>query len=49
LNWFIPAFVNSRVGSSAGTREELGTTAWPFFSKYLRKELRISRDVIDVF
>src|SRR5688500_7126847 len=29
LNWFIPAFVNSSVGSSCGTTGELGTNVWP--------------------
>jgi hypothetical protein len=33
LNWFIPALVNSRVGSSAGTSELLGTRWWPWASK----------------
>ena len=49
LNWFIPAFVKSSVGSSPGTSEELGTIACPFFSKYLRKLLRISRESIRLF
>ena len=46
LNWFIPAFVKSSVGSSCGTSGELGTTRWPFRSKNFRKEARISFDVI---
>src|SRR6185295_13211703 len=29
LNWFIPALVKSRVGSSRGTQGELGTNVWP--------------------
>src|SRR5690349_17769229 len=29
LNWFIPAFVNSSVGSSCGTTGELGTNVCP--------------------
>src|SRR4051794_32441126 len=31
LNWFIPALVNSSVGSSCGTTGEDGTNAWPCF------------------
>src|SRR3954469_8609625 len=31
LNWFIPALVNSSVGSSCGTTGELGTNVWPCF------------------
>ena len=46
LNWFIPALVNSSVGSSCGTSGELGTTVWPFCRKYSRKLLRISRERI---
>src|SRR3954470_18631397 len=49
LNWFIPAFVNSSVGSSAGTSGELGTMRWPFFLKYSRKDDRISFDVMVSF
>jgi hypothetical protein len=49
LNWFIPALVKSRVGSSPGTSEELAAIAWPCFSKYFRKELRISRESIRLF
>ena len=33
LNCTIPALVNSRVGSPAGTREELATRVWPWDSK----------------
>src|SRR3954468_21137699 len=29
LNWFIPALVNSSVGSSCGTTGDDGTKAWP--------------------
>src|SRR5262245_40895970 len=29
LNWFTPALVKSRVGSSSGTQGELGTNVWP--------------------
>src|SRR4051794_23164700 len=32
LNWFIPALVNSNVGSSCGTTGELGTNVCPCFS-----------------
>src|SRR6478609_2988423 len=46
LNWFIPAFVNSSVGSSPGTSEELGTMVCPCFWKYSRKLRRISRERI---
>src|SRR5687767_473419 len=46
LNWFMPAFVKSSVGSPCGTRGELGTIRWPFRSKYFRKEARISLEVI---
>jgi hypothetical protein len=49
LNWFIPAFVKRSVGSSDGTSDELGTMACPFFSKYLRKAVRTSREVIRSF
>lgn len=35
LNWFMPALVNSRVGSSCGTRLEERTTVWPLVSKIL--------------
>ena len=38
MNWFIPALVKSSVGSSPGSSGLLGTTRWPCFSKYLRKE-----------
>src|SRR5438105_1427870 len=42
LNWFIPALVNSSVGSSPGTTGEEATMAWPFDSKNFRKVERIS-------
>src|SRR3972149_8418417 len=42
LNWTIPALVKRRVGSSRGTREELGMTLCPLPSKKARKERRIS-------
>ncbi len=38
----MPALVKSSEGSSLGTRVELSTRVWPFFSKYLRKRERIS-------
>ena len=37
LNWFIPALVNSSVGSSPGTTGELATTWWPLDSKKLQE------------
>src|SRR4029078_213284 len=47
LNWFIPALVNSSVGSSCGTTGELGTKVWPCFcTKKSRNCWRISREVI---
>jgi hypothetical protein len=49
LNWFMPAFVKSSVGSSPGTSGELGTTRWPFVSKYFRNDDRISFAVIALF
>src|SRR5689334_19380483 len=42
----MPAFVKSSVGSSCGTSGELRTMRWPFFSKYVRKDERISLEVI---
>lgn len=33
LYWFIPAFANSKVGSSKGIVEEEGTCLWPLDSK----------------
>jgi hypothetical protein len=29
LNWFMPAFVKSSVGSSCGTTADEGTGVWP--------------------
>src|SRR5256885_8313351 len=31
LNWFMPALVNSSVGSSRGTTGDDGTNVWPCF------------------
>ena len=31
LNWFMPALVNSSVGSSCGTTRRRGTNVWPCF------------------
>src|SRR5471030_2910388 len=42
LNWFIPAFVNSSVGSSPGTTGDEATMVWPLASKNFRKVERIS-------
>ena len=42
LNCTMPALVNSSVGSSPGTSDELGRTAWPLRAKYWRKRDRIS-------
>src|SRR5258706_13590238 len=42
LNWFMPALVNSSVGSSPGTTGLDGTTVWPFASKKLWNWERIS-------
>ena len=42
LNWFIPALVNSSVGSFVGTSDELRTTRWPRSAKNFRNVLRIS-------
>src|SRR6516164_10876177 len=38
----MPAFVNSRVGSSPGTTGDEATMVWPFDSKNFRKVERIS-------
>src|SRR5436305_10818164 len=47
LNWFIPAFVKSSVGSSCGTTGELGTNVWPcFWTKKSMNCWRISWEVI---
>src|SRR5688500_7217773 len=46
LNWFIPALVNSSVGSSCGTTGDDGTNVWPCFSmKKSRNCCRICADV----
>src|SRR5229473_4175606 len=42
----MPALVKSNVGSSPGTSGALGTTRWPFLSKYFKKDDRISLEVI---
>jgi hypothetical protein len=42
LNWFIPALVNSSVGSSPGTTGDEATTVWPLDSKNFRKVERMS-------
>src|SRR5438046_7426168 len=46
LNWFIPAFVNSSVGSSPGTTGLEATTVWPLLSKNFRNVERISEAFI---
>jgi hypothetical protein len=38
----MPALVNSKVGSSAGTNEELRTGRWPRAAKKSRKHCLIS-------
>ena len=45
LNWFMPAFVKSSVGSSAGTSEEDATRVCPFSSKNDRNVSRTLREV----
>src|SRR5882762_4167390 len=42
LNWFIPAFVNSRVASPCGTSDELRIRRCPLPSKKRKKASRIS-------
>src|ERR1700730_4906054 len=43
LNWFMPALVNSSVGSSSGTTLLDGTAVWPcFFTKKSRNCCLIS-------
>src|SRR3954462_14537711 len=42
----MPAFVNSKVGSSPGTTGLDGTTVWPFDSKNFRNVERISEAFI---
>src|ERR1700712_4909880 len=47
LNWFIPALVNSSVGSSCGTTELLGTNVWLcFLTKKSMYAWRISFEVM---
>ena len=46
LNWFMPALVNSSVGSLAGTSDELRTIRWPCPEKNCRNFSRISFPVI---
>ena len=41
LYWFIPAFANSKVGSSWGTTDELGQCVCAWRWKYSTKVLRI--------
>ena len=43
LNWFIPAFANSNVGSSCGTTGEEGTNVWSLFLKKSKNVPRILR------
>src|SRR5215471_7088640 len=45
----MPALVKSRVGSSAGMREDEGTRRWPRSSKYLRNLSRTWVDFIGAF
>src|SRR5688500_3323216 len=47
LNWFIPAFVKSNVGSFAGSKGLERTRVWPLRSKYSRNFSRISGPVIN--
>src|SRR5262249_830690 len=42
LNWTMPAFVNSSVGSLAGTSELDATISWPLLRKNSRNALRTS-------
>ena len=42
MNWFIPALVNSSVGSSCGTSGELATVRWPCVAKYWRNDARMA-------
>src|SRR5437667_1431798 len=44
-NWFMPAFVNSRLGESGNKLAE-GTMVWPFDPKKSKKDCRISVLVI---
>src|SRR3989442_13280146 len=45
LNCTMPALTKSRLGSSSGTSEALGTTVWPRSRKNSRKLWRISSPV----
>src|SRR5690349_12134139 len=45
LNWFIPAFVKSNVGSLAGTSDDECTRLWPLLSKKRRNFSRVSEPV----
>ena len=47
LNWFIPALVNIRVGSSLITMGAEGTMRWSLPLKKARKFSRISLEVIE--
>jgi len=47
-NWFMPAFVKSRLGES-GKRLAEGTMVWPFDLKKSKKDCRISVLVIRHF
>lgn len=40
FTWFIPELAKSKVGSSSGMVEELGTKVCPFFSKYVMNAAR---------
>jgi hypothetical protein len=46
LNWTMPALANNKVGSSAGTRLELGTSRRPRAAKYSVNKLRMAADFI---
>src|SRR5262249_29509237 len=47
LNWFMPALLNSSVGSSSGTTLDDGTNVWPcFLQKKSRNCWRISEEGI---
>src|SRR5687768_567770 len=47
LNWFIPALVNSSVGSSCGTTGDDGTNVWP--CRFTKKSMNSWRICWDVF
>jgi len=46
LNWFIAGVREEQRRIVTRTSGELGTTRWPFASKYFRKDARISFAVI---